>query len=351
MRRQSAQVLALGLIAAAVTGAGAASSAVGAVLPDLVSEPIGRYAFDTTTLPTRTLLRIDGGLTNRGPGDLIIVGSRGSTSEPLMTGFQRIANGDGLYSVGGFTDSPTVFGLELDEEPPHGHWHAQRLTKFRLQRLGGPVAREAEIPFCVRDNKNEKGIVAPATPRRYLDCGNALSTSVLMGLQVGFTDLYEAEIPDQWIDITGLAPGRYTLTAAVDPAGLVTETDEGNNATDAPLKFPAITDTLPRQRSTAKEVRVRPRGRNAIVAYGTLSHTSMVRADIFLLRGKRVTLVRSLAPRRYKAGGIRFPWNGRVAGRRLARPGLYSIKLTAVASRIKSDPKYFKFRILPPKKR
>lgn len=341
MRRHYVRALALGLTAVAAGGAGAASPAVGAVLPDLTPEPIGRYAFDTTTLPTRTLLRADGGITNRGAGDLILVGSRAGVSQPFMTGFQRTANGDGTFS-----DGPTVFGFQLHEEAPHHHWHAQRMTKFQLRRNIGGGLREVEIPFCLRDDKNVKGLVPPTTVRRYLDCGNAASTSVLMGLQSGFTDLYEAEIPDQWIDITGLRPGRYTFTASVDPGGLVTETNEANNASSRQIKFPAITDTLPRQRIKRKEVRVRPRGRSQIVAYGTLSHNSVVRAEIFLVRGARVTLVQTLTPRRYRAGRIRIPWNGRTSTRRLARPGLYSIKVTAVSSGIRSEPKYFPFRIL-----
>ncbi|WP_250635852.1 lysyl oxidase family protein [Myxococcus hansupus] len=41
----------------------------------------------------------------------------------------------------------------------------------------------------------------------------------------GWTDIYVADIPCQWIDITGLADGTYSLRVGVDEQDIIEEAD------------------------------------------------------------------------------------------------------------------------------
>lgn len=288
-------------------------------------------------------MRFDGAFLNRGPGDAVIVASRGSVAQPEMLGSQRIFRTDGSV-----IDGPPAIRLAFLDKAPHGHWHAQGLTEYRLRPAGTslPGVRGAKIGFCLRDDKNVDGLVPASTPRRYGDCGNIASTTVLMGLQAGFSDVYEAEYADQWIDITRLRPGRYELVGTVDPQNQLREADETNNTAAMPVRLPDVTPTLPRQRARAKEVRVRRTGRSAVVAYATLSHPAVVRGEVFLKRGTRVISVAKLTTRRAKPGRLLLRWNGRTDRGRLAPLGLYSLKVVVRAGRFASAPDYFPFRLM-----
>jgi hypothetical protein len=68
--------------------------------------------------------------------------------------------------------------------------------------------------------------------------------------------LYARTLPDQWIDITGLAPGDYWLESVVDPENHIEEVNEGNNIayyklTIAPGELP-VPDEIPASRGLPK---------------------------------------------------------------------------------------------------
>jgi hypothetical protein len=52
-----------------------------------------------------------------------------------------------------------------------------------------------------------------------------------MGLSIGWGDRYSYQLPDQYIDITGLVAGDYRLWALGDPFQWFQETNEANNDT------------------------------------------------------------------------------------------------------------------------
>ncbi len=58
-----------------------------------------------------------------------------------------------------------------------------------------------------------------------------------MGLSIGWGDKYTWKLPDQYIDITGLPSGEYTLTATADAQGFLRERCEANNTTTAVLRI------------------------------------------------------------------------------------------------------------------
>ena len=53
----------------------------------------------------------------------------------------------------------------------------------------------------------------------------------LVGISVGWADLYSSTLPGQWADLTGLADGEYWLETVIDPFDRILEKDELNNTT------------------------------------------------------------------------------------------------------------------------
>ena len=56
------------------------------------------------------------------------------------------------------------------------------------------------------------------------DCGGTQQI-----INPGFGDHYHSLLDDQWIDISDVAPGEYTVRVIVDPLDLIVEADESNN--------------------------------------------------------------------------------------------------------------------------
>jgi hypothetical protein len=52
-----------------------------------------------------------------------------------------------------------------------------------------------------------------------------------MGLSVGWGDVYAWDLPDQYVEVTDLAPGQYRLLAVADPSGWFAEQSDTNNTT------------------------------------------------------------------------------------------------------------------------
>jgi hypothetical protein len=62
---------------------------------------------------------------------------------------------------------------------------------------------------------------------------------VLVGLSVGWGDLYSYALIDQWIDITGLSPGSYRIYATANASHQFLESNYANNSTYADISLNA----------------------------------------------------------------------------------------------------------------
>jgi hypothetical protein len=115
-------------------------------------------------------------------------------------------------------------------DPCHGHYHFAGFAEYRLLNVCGQVAISAKRGFCIADN----GRFDPSADLSPVyNCSN-------QGLQVGWFDLYTTNTPCQWIDITGLAPGTYTLQMEINPERLLTESNYSNNATNITVMIPLL---------------------------------------------------------------------------------------------------------------
>jgi hypothetical protein len=177
----------------------------------------------------RALLHFSATVVNVGRGDFMLHAERASTSS-TFSAVQRIA-ADG----GGTTEVPTtaqfVFGGD-----GHNHWHVKDLQRYELQRVdnGVKVGTSAKRGFCFFDTTAYR-LTLPGAPQQEVysgvGCGSSPSLTLDMGLSVGWGDTYPWELPDQYIDVTGLTAGRYRLLATADPDGLFVEANEANNVT------------------------------------------------------------------------------------------------------------------------
>jgi hypothetical protein len=173
----------------------------------------------------RKLLRFDSVIVNVGAGPFELHGQRAAGAS-TMTTQQRIFD-----DAGGYRDVPTAAIMYFGGDG-HNHWHVQDLENFELKRLdnGTKVGTGAKHGFCFYDNYLY-GSSNPAsyTPSTGACGGGSSATQTVMGLSVGWGDLYARTLPDQYIDITGLTSGRYQLIATADASRWFLESNEANN--------------------------------------------------------------------------------------------------------------------------
>jgi hypothetical protein len=148
------------------------------------------------------------------------------------------ADGDGIFEPSFDTAStPNVAGC-FRYDAKHGHWHFGDFAIFRLldPRSGDVVAAHHKVGFCLVDDfatyPNLPG--APGRPR-YVRC----TQDATQGISIGWTDIYSATLPSQWIDVSSVPSGRYCLAVTVDPANRLQESDDTNNTASRLIRLSA----------------------------------------------------------------------------------------------------------------
>ena len=216
-------------------------------MPDLGFGRLRDFSIDTPG-DGRRLFRFTAQIVNIGIGPFEVVAQRTTTSpfnaarescnRPYYNApfhlQQRIYN-----SNGGFRTQYTPFTLCWGGDG-HNHWHMRYLERYellRLDRWSQPV-RSAKSGFCFFDNAeylpdDQRGaqFYVQQPPVSACRQGNTGATEVKFGLTDGWGDDYHASLPDQFVDITGLQPGRYRLKATADPSNWLRELREDNNTT------------------------------------------------------------------------------------------------------------------------
>jgi len=224
-----------------------ASHISGTLLPDLGMHRIRNFTVETT-VAGQTRLRFTTIIINIGDGPFEVQGH--SPSNGVMEVDQRIANSNGSW-----TTNPTNFTMYFAGDG-HNHWHVRDLATYELKNTAADIKRTGEKHgFCFFDNK-PSFLTLPDAPQsaQYLSagCGKASDTTVTTGLSIGWGDRYAAKLPDQYIDITGLPSGEYTLTATVDEQGFLTERCEANNTTTAVLRISGSSVSIVNQGQPSK---------------------------------------------------------------------------------------------------
>ena len=110
----------------------------------------------------------------------------------------------------------------------HNHFHFQGYASYRLLLPDGSEALSGrKQAFCLLDSE-------PYTP----EAGpNGIYTCLNQGLQAGWADVYAADLPCQFLDITGVADGDYTLEVEVNPDGALADESSANNIGTVTLRI------------------------------------------------------------------------------------------------------------------
>ncbi|MFO1476205.1 MAG: lysyl oxidase family protein [Verrucomicrobiota bacterium] len=111
----------------------------------------------------------------------------------------------------------------------HGHYHFEEFAQYDLLDSNNTVvAFGHKVGFCLVDDH-------PWSPGA---SSQARYTCGYQGIQAGWADVYGAGLPCQYIDITGVPPGQYTLRLLVNPYNLIQEADTNNNTTLVTVTIP-----------------------------------------------------------------------------------------------------------------
>lgn len=243
------------------------------LLPDLVARPQRNITFQTPEFDffepppapgdtcydsekdegAQTCLRFDQVFANEGEGPLELRFTvPQSAPESARDIFQRI-----YRSTGGFDER---VGGELEFHPVHQHYHYTGFGLSRLwasnaagERVGAspvrarklkagsapepqPAATGRKVSFCLADTEIDFWLKKGDGPRTYNapDClfpasSDADNDYFVQGVSNGWADVYDWYLPDQYIEVTGVADGYYILETIADPDNTLLETDETNN--------------------------------------------------------------------------------------------------------------------------
>ncbi len=105
----------------------------------------------------------------------------------------------------------------------HNHGHYGNYARYELLDANGQALVVGHKQgFCLLDST----CTPPAT---------AKYTCSFQGLTAGCSDIYASNLGCQYLDITGLPPGPYTLRVTIDPFQKITELNENNNVVTMPV--------------------------------------------------------------------------------------------------------------------
>jgi hypothetical protein len=188
-------------------------------------------------------LRVSNGVGNIGGGPLevrLALSEAAKAPAGMGVWMQRIHRDDG--SVHEVAVGPATF------HQTHGHWHYSGLARFELfkydldahKRLDS-VGKGRKNGFCFFDIGLVK-LGLPSVAPLHFD-GNAClepdrdEKAWYMGLSPGWYDFYVWGLPDQYVEITGLADGVYELVSTANGSDTLLETDKTDNAASAVIRL------------------------------------------------------------------------------------------------------------------
>ena len=251
-----------------------AASPVRPLLPNLVTLPVrnphmrtGAYFVDHEEEGTpscypeeiaergaRRCLRFDQVIANVGDGPFELrYRMEGVATEQQLR--QRVYAGDGSF------DEFTVDTYEF--HPAHAHFHYNNFGQaflYRLRSVGTmeKVRESRKNGFCMIDVENTRfGLDDHGLPYKgeaprtyYFPRCNAPTerdehgTYMVNGISVGWADVYNWFLADQYIEISGVPDGLYVIETRANPIRTVHETTFDDNTARATIRLQGDTVTL-----------------------------------------------------------------------------------------------------------
>lgn len=157
----------------------------------------------------------------------VLDGCLGGVGQRRLLRFDTITPnlGDADFFVGNPTDNPERF--ELSE--CSGTWLFANYARYRLLDAdGAEVGTGHKSAFALID-------LSPWTddagPPQY-------GFGEDMGISVGWADIYDSGLDCQWVDITDVPAGDYTLELHINPDEVIAEASFDNNVLQIPVTIP-----------------------------------------------------------------------------------------------------------------
>jgi Lysyl oxidase/S-layer homology domain len=204
------------------------------LMPDLAMAPLGDFRIEWVN--GRRLLRFTAMMVNVGSGHFELRGARGATSQPMR--MSQVFYDTTARNVAPVRTQVTNAVASYAGDG-HNHWHVNEMMRYDMWG-GGGTFRGAKVGFCFLDSDPWATSLPGyngAFYRGSMCSTNPGALSNRMGISVGWGDEYEYYLAWQWVDITGVAGGTYTIRATVDPYGWFAEASEGNQCAWARVSF------------------------------------------------------------------------------------------------------------------
>ena len=110
----------------------------------------------------------------------------------------------------------------------HNHPHYTNYARYELlDATGETLVVGHKQGYCLRDT----------------NCAAPVYTCTDQGISAGCSDLYGANLGCQYLDVTDVPAGSYTLRVTMDPFGRIAELSESNNVTEVPVQITRPTPT------------------------------------------------------------------------------------------------------------
>lgn len=188
----------------------------------------------------RFRLGFDSAAGNLGAGPLTVHGYRTGAARDMQVD-QLITRSDGSSR-----QVRDVGVMSYAVHPDHDHWHFLGFERYELRRAGTLRARvgsDRKTGFCLGDRypvRNARLLAGYSPfPEQADQCGlgQPRLRGLFAGISVGWADRYAAYLEGQYIDITRLAPGRYTLVHTTNPDRKLVESDYSDNSASVLLRI------------------------------------------------------------------------------------------------------------------
>jgi hypothetical protein len=130
----------------------------------------------------------------------------------------------------------------------HGHFHFQGYASYELvDSSDQTVVVGRKQAFCLVDSERYQVSDEVPTQARYY-CGD-------QGLSRGWTDVYLSDLPCQFVDVTDVPDGNYTLRIHVNPEGALEDARSDNNLIEVPVQLGDAALTTPTEACRANAPR------------------------------------------------------------------------------------------------
>jgi hypothetical protein len=160
------------------------------------------------------------------PGDCALV--EGCVAQPGVRRLLRFSTVTPNIGAGDVFFGDPRAGGNFVYSSCHQHYHFNGYANYRLIGAGNQtVAAGHKQAFCLIDLEPIRG---DAGPPKY-HCLN-------QGISAGWADVYDRQLDCQWIDITDVPPGTYTLEVVIDPGNIIRESNDGNNVGRVSVTIP-----------------------------------------------------------------------------------------------------------------